>query len=307
MPPDAGSQMTPAQAELILRGDVAARRLAGRKMIEEPGSVLRPASPRAAIEGDRRAPDPGGLQSREEAAAEQEVRAPGARDPQRRAALLGGDAPHARGRLRSLAPLPGRKLCLLVSDGFLVGAGTSEERTRDLRAIIDAATRSGTVVYAIDSHGLVGTAPTPRRARSWRRAPRTAGERSTARTTQLFRMTLESVAADTGGFLVYGTNDFDTGVKRMLGENDSYYLMAYEPANLKRDGKFRKIEVKRGAPRRLRRAHASRLPRARRQQARGEDRGGASGAGGPRPRRAASTRPRRARSSTPRAPRRRCR
>jgi hypothetical protein len=30
----------------------------------------------------------------------------------------------------------------------------------------------------------------------------------------------------------------------MLSDNDSYYLMAYEPANRKRDGKFRRIEVK---------------------------------------------------------------
>ena len=30
----------------------------------------------------------------------------------------------------------------------------------------------------------------------------------------------------------------------MLDDNDAYYLMAYEPSNTKRDGKFRKIEVR---------------------------------------------------------------
>ena len=59
--------------------------------------------------------------------------------------------------LRSLAALPGRKLCLLVSDGFLVGMGTSDEQTRHLRAVVDAATRSGAVVYALDAHGLTTT------------------------------------------------------------------------------------------------------------------------------------------------------
>ena len=144
--------------------------------------------------------------------------------------------------MRGLAPLPGRKLCLLVSDGFLVGTGTSEERTKDLRAIIDAGTRSGTVVYAIDSHGLVGNVADAATGQVVASAPglQTTVDRTTM---QLFRVTLESVSADTGGFLVYGTNEFDTGVKKMLAENDSYYLMAYEPANLKRDGKFRKIEV----------------------------------------------------------------
>ena len=79
--------------------------------------------------------------------------------------------------LRSLASLPGRKLCLLVSDGFLVGTGTSDEQTRHLRAVIDAATRSGAVVYALDAHGLTttgGDASAGRRRRP-RAAPRRVG------------------------------------------------------------------------------------------------------------------------------------
>ena len=241
MPPAAGSQMTPAQAELILRGDVAARRLAARRMIEEPGSVLNAQTPRAAIEATGGAIPAGS--DPEEAAAEQQVQ----RDAR---AILNDALRYSAATLhtledvmRGLAQLPGRKLCLLVSDGFLVGTGTSEERTKDLRAIIDAGTRSGTVVYAIDSHGLVGSIGDASTAQVVASAP--GLERSVDRTTvQLFRMTLESVSADTGGFLVYGTNDFDTGVKKMLAENDSYYLMAYEPMNQKRDGKFRKIEVR---------------------------------------------------------------
>ena len=52
------------------------------------------------------------------------------------------------------------------------------------------------------------------------------------------------MANDTGGFLVRGTNELAVGLRRMLEDNDTYYLMAYEPANTKRDGKFRKIEVR---------------------------------------------------------------
>ena len=44
-----GSQMTPAQAELILRGDQHALRLATRLLMDEPGSVLSGASPRATV------------------------------------------------------------------------------------------------------------------------------------------------------------------------------------------------------------------------------------------------------------------
>src|SRR5262249_33915738 len=56
--------------------------------------------------------------------------------------------------VRGMAGLPGRKLCLVVSNGFLDGSGSRETRNVDLRRVLDAATRSGTVVYSLDSRGL---------------------------------------------------------------------------------------------------------------------------------------------------------
>jgi VWFA-related protein len=248
MPPAARSEMTPAQAELILRGDRSARRLAGQMLLDQPGSVLSdPASPRAATQQGEAAiasSNAGAEVSREsqEAIAEREA--------ERQARAVLNDALrhsvatlHAvEDVLRSLAPLPGRKLCLLVSDGFLVGAGTSEERTRDMRAIVDAATRSGAVVYAVDTKGLQGASLDASIAGN---AASPGLQASVDRQgVQLVRLTLENIAEDTGGYLVTGTNAFDDGLKRVLRENDSYYLMAYEPSNKKRDGKFRRIEVR---------------------------------------------------------------
>jgi VWFA-related protein len=246
-PPAAGTDMTPAQAELILRGDWAARRLAGRRLLDEPGSVLSATSPRAATEQGASAVAAaggtvGGTSEGQETVAEREA------ERQARAVLndaLRDSAATLRAIeevLRSLAPLPGRKLCLLVSDGFLVGTGTSEERTHDLRAIVDAATRSGAVVYAVDSRGLQGSLADASVAGT--AAP--AGVQSSVdrQSSQLYRTTLETLSADTGGFLISGTNAFDGGLQRMLAENDSYYLMAYQPSNRKRDGKFRRIDVK---------------------------------------------------------------
>jgi VWFA-related protein len=252
MMPAAGSQMTPAQAELVLRGDTGALRLAARRMIEETGSVLNATAAPGAAGGSLQAAAavgqaaPAQAANAEEAVAMEQAKRD-ARGILNEALRFSAATLHTiEDVMRALAPVPGRKLCLLVSDGFLVGTGTSEERTRDLRAIIDAATRSGTVVYSIDSHGLVGMSGDASAASSTQAVASAPGlETSVDRTAlQLFRMTLESVSADTGGFLVYGTNDFDTGVKKMLAENDSYYLMAYEPTNPKRDGKFRRIEVK---------------------------------------------------------------
>jgi hypothetical protein len=123
-----------------------------------------------------------------------------------------------------------------------VGAGTSEERTQELQRIIDAATRSGAVVYALDARSLA----TGMRDASTDRQVSSAGLQATvARQGEgLLRTTLETVSNDTGGFLVRGTNDLAAGLRRMLADNEAYYLLAYEPANLKRDGRFHRIELR---------------------------------------------------------------
>ena len=58
------------------------------------------------------------------------------------------------------------------------------------------------------------------------------------------RDAMHSLAADTGGFLVTSTNDLRSGLRRMLADTESYYVLAYEPTNTKHDGLFRRIEVR---------------------------------------------------------------
>ena len=236
-----GAQMTPAQAELILRGDQNALRLATRSLMDEPGSVLTHRQP----EGDGRVDGrrhPGGPGPRREGRGTGGP-ARGDRRPGRSPALL-GDRPSSPSTACCAASLslPGRKLCLLVSDGFLVGKGTSEERTGLLRQVTDAATRSGAVVYALDARGLapagadasVGGPVSDPGLRE--RVAKLAKEES--------RETLQRLARDTGGLLVRGTNDLGAGLGRMLADNEAFYLIAYEPTNTKRDGRFRKIELR---------------------------------------------------------------
>jgi hypothetical protein len=144
--------------------------------------------------------------------------------------------------LRGMEQIRGRKLCLLVSDGFLVGRGTSEEQTRQLRLVTDAATRSGTAIYPLVASGLApiggdasvvgGAGPAGLRDRVARTAERQTLE------------TLQGLADDTGGFVVRGADAIDAGLVRMLEDNASVYLLAYEPANMKRDGRFRKLAVR---------------------------------------------------------------
>ena len=248
--PARGSAMTPAQAEMVLRGDVTALRLAARALIAEPGSVY-DAGPRSAVEGE----GTGGVAGAGGVSDDSKERA-AASEAQRQAEPILAEATRfSRATLdtvadvvRSIADLPGRKICLVVSDGFLLGTGTRSDQTRAFRGVIDAATRSGTVVYALDSRGLALSGGDASAAGSG--VPPGLQGNVDRKAVQLFRETLSALANDTGGFLVHGTNEPTPGLRRMLADNEAYYLMAYEPANAKRDGRFRRIELRvRGSPR----------------------------------------------------------
>ena len=232
------SDLTAEHAEQILRGDVNALKLAAETMTEEVGSRFTNAPVNESFSNIA----VGGIEPTRSAAALEAMR--------EARAVLGQALQYSvaslttiESVLRGVARLPGRKICLLVSDGFLVGTGTQEERSTNLQAMVDAATRSGAVVYALDSKGLV----TGLRDSAVVSGPDVypdlhyAVDRLAERQLQT---TLERVSRDTGGFVIQGTNDLAGGLHRMLQDNETYYLLAYQPVNLKRDGKFHKIEIK---------------------------------------------------------------
>jgi VWFA-related protein len=214
--------ITPFQAELIDRGDPLALDLAVQEILaEEP--------PGASV-----------------AAAELTARSR-ARAVRNETVLL------ARTSLRTLddvmdglAGLPGRKVIVLVSDGFLMGLGTTDSQPYDLRLIADAGTRAGVVIYSLDTRGLIGAplagnaaeriGPNLRAPGVWERI-RLEGE-------DAVRDGLSSLARDTGGFLVSSTNDIGRAVSRIMEDTETYFLLAYHPTNVARDGGFRRIEVR---------------------------------------------------------------
>ncbi len=75
---------------------------------------------------------------------------------------------------------------------------------------------------------------------------------------------------ETGGFAVVNRNDFATAFQRIVDDNSSYYVMGYYSTNDRRDGRFRRIEVRVQGPARPRRAGAQGLRRAARPRARNQ-------------------------------------
>jgi VWFA-related protein len=148
--------------------------------------------------------------------------------------------------IRGLRQLPGRKILMLLSDGFFTGEGR-KFNAYDIRRITDAATRAGVVIYSIDARGLVAR-PTLGSASDRQNATITLAPDARRRVAQgEIRAKIDglyTLAKETGGLPFYNNNDLGAGLKRVLDDTEFYYVLAYETTNTMHDGRFRKIEVR---------------------------------------------------------------
>jgi len=130
-----------------------------------------------------------------------------------------------------LSRIPGRKTVVFLSEGFFV-----EESRQDLITIAAEAARAGTVIYNIDSRGLVGSpSATPD-------VLRTEAGRSTAWDTGEDGPLM--LASATGGLRLRNIDDISRAFNLVVRDTSTYYVIGYQPDNPTMDGTFRKIEVK---------------------------------------------------------------
>ncbi len=109
----------------------------------------------------------------------------------------------------------------------------------DIAATVADATRSNVSFYTIDPRGLASAGDDtvlvgPGASRTLEMDAEIRREQGRLRT----------LASETGGLSVVGTNSFDTGFDQILQDNSAYYVLGYYPTNTKHDGKYRKISVK---------------------------------------------------------------
>jgi VWFA-related protein len=147
-----------------------------------------------------------------------------------------------------LRGLPGRKSVTLVSEGFSVfGFGMDNAYVRDvMQTLVDRANRAGVVVYALDPRGLVYTGPTAADSLG-RMKP---GEITDIRNDALRESQdgLRYLAGQTGGFAVVNSNDLAGGMRKIVTDQEGYYLVGYQPeaGTLAQDaaGRFRHVKIK---------------------------------------------------------------
>lgn len=116
------------------------------------------------------------------------------------------------------------------------------DATRDLVA---AATRANVAVYGVDPRGLTMAGDDMIEVQSFPDDTTLGlGSGSIFNEVRLAQDSLRVLSEETGGFAVVNRNDFATAFQRIVDDNSSYYVMGYYSTNDRRDGRFRKIEVK---------------------------------------------------------------
>jgi VWFA-related protein len=143
--------------------------------------------------------------------------------------------------VRRLAGMPGQRVLVLVSPGFI--SSTLQWEASDL---VDRATRANIVINTIDARGLyapdlMGDIADPPRTQS----NRTVGFKATYRVAAQFAQqdVLAQLADGTGGKFYHNRNDVDEAM-REAGAAPAYsYLLGFSPQNLKIDGRFHSLKV----------------------------------------------------------------
>lgn len=144
--------------------------------------------------------------------------------------------------IRGLRELPGRKMVVLISDGFkLFGRDRDNDQVlQNLRRLTDLANRSSVVVYSIDAKGLLPLTPDA----STSGAPRPEDYQQVAKENFDSQEGLTYIARETGGMAFLNNNDINLGIRKSLEDTRSYYLLGFDPDDEKFDRKYHSIKLK---------------------------------------------------------------
>ena len=169
---------------------------------------------------------------------------------------------HARQTLTSLrdvarwlgsVPAP-RKALIFVSEGIeydlrnLVENRFASGLLADVQDAVAGAARSRTSIYAVDPRGLGGMEDEKAELSSLPDDTTRLGQSAFAEALRVTQENLQVLAEQSGGFAIVNTNDLAGGFDRLVRENSHYYVLGYESTNSRRDGRFRRVEVKVARP-----------------------------------------------------------
>jgi VWFA-related protein len=116
---------------------------------------------------------------------------------------------------------------------------------QETQSAIAAATRANVSFYGIDPRGLGGLSDEVMDIQSLP-DDTSLGLGVTALQTELRNSqdSLRSLSEETGGFAAVNRNEFTDTFTRIVRDNSSYYVLGYYSSDSRRDGRFRRVEVR---------------------------------------------------------------
>jgi VWFA-related protein len=140
--------------------------------------------------------------------------------------------------IRHIAAMPGQRIIVLVSPGFV-----NPESLPLQSELTDRALHSGVVISSLDARGLYTGMPDA----SEQRSP-TAGIAGKVLQYHIMEQAADSdIMADladaTGGTFFHNNNDLEAGFRRLVEPPEYSYLLGFSPQSLKLDGKYHKLKV----------------------------------------------------------------
>jgi VWFA-related protein len=142
--------------------------------------------------------------------------------------------------IRRLASMPGERVLVLASPGFLLSTQYLDEM-----GIIDRANRANVVINTVDARGLYTPNVLPDASQRVTDTPQTAPYKVQYRSQEQFEdaFVLADFANGTGGTFFQNSNDVAGGLAKAGLTPDVSYILGFSPQNQKMDGKYHTIKV----------------------------------------------------------------
>jgi len=148
---------------------------------------------------------------------------------------------HLEDVLRRMTSVPGQRIMVLVSPGFILASSYLDES-----GIIDRANRAGVVMHTLDARGLYTPDVMGDVSRPSSDSFRTGGFKTMYRVESQFEneFVLRDFAYGTGGTFFHNSNDLQGGLKLAALAPEVSYVLGFSPQLKKLDGKYHLLSVK---------------------------------------------------------------
>jgi len=145
--------------------------------------------------------------------------------------------------VRGMGSLPGQRVLILISPGFLTMA---QEAMTTKSRIMDIAAQASVTVSALDARGLYTTELDASQRGAGSTYDLVTGSKSEYHRSSmtLNENVMAELADGTGGTFFHNSNDLEGGFKKLTEAPEYLYLLEFSPKDVKQDGSYHALKVK---------------------------------------------------------------